>query len=413
MWPEASQRFSIIVATRERPRSLLRTLRAIRQLDYPNFEVVVVGDALADDALSGAEWGWLRFVRFDQPNLSAARNAGVAAAAGDVLAFIDDDAVPEPTWLTHHDSSLLESGATASVGFVRGPDGIRFQSRFHSIDREARTHDERADGESPFVPDLPEGRAVKLIGANMAIRSDVLRALGGFDSNYHYFLEDSDISLRLSDAGHRSVVTPLAEVHHSLEPSCLRTARRAPRTLFDVGRSAAIFLRRHSREPVEEFLEFTAKDERKRAVDRMIRGDLEPGDIRRLMHSLRIGWSEGISCSLECLPRLPTGPEIFLKVSPLPAGHQVLVSRRFGRASALRHATDLARRTARASVFSFSLTSWRHTVRYTERGVWLHAGGQFRETESTGRRFRWCRFARRADEEIDRVAKRRGLDDGK
>ena len=120
MWLEASQRFSIIVATRERPRSLLRTLRAIRQLDYPNFEVVVVGDALADDALSGAEWGWLRFVRFDQPNLSAARNAGVAAAAGDVLAFIDDDAVPEPTWLTHHGSSLLESGATASVGFVRG-----------------------------------------------------------------------------------------------------------------------------------------------------------------------------------------------------------------------------------------------------------------------------------------------------
>jgi hypothetical protein len=88
-----------------------------------------------------------------------------------VLAFIDDDAVPEPTWLTHHDSSLLESGATASVGFVRGPDGIRFQSRFHSIDREARTHDERADGESPFVPDLPEGRAVKLIGTNMAIRT--------------------------------------------------------------------------------------------------------------------------------------------------------------------------------------------------------------------------------------------------
>jgi GT2 family glycosyltransferase len=412
MQPEASERFSVIVASRDRPKSLLRTLRAIRQLDYPEFEVVVVGDSAAEAALNEAGWDWVTFIAFDEPNLSAARNVGVLAAAGEVLAFIDDDAVPEPLWLHHHSAALRETGAAASVGFVRGPDGIGFQSRFQTIDSTAETHDEKSFGDGPFLPDLPAELAVKLIGTNMAVRKKALLGVGGFDPAYRYFLEDSDLSLRLRNAGYRAVVTPLAEVHHALAASPRRTRWRAPRTLFDIGRSTAVFSRRHSDRKADEMFERARNRERRKAVRQMVRGTLEPGDVARLMQTFFAGWEKGMSCDLPGLSPLIDEPAAFRRVPTLKCGHQVLTSRLPGRRAALREAEQVSLRgEGRASVFSFSLTSWPHSVRYTEHGVWLHSGGQFRDVGATGGRFRWCRFASRADEEITRVANRRGLHD--
>lgn len=412
MQPEASERFSVIVASRDRPKSLLRTLRAIRQLDYPDFEVLVVGDRLAGTALDAEGWDWVTFVQFDDANLSAARNVGALAAGGDVLAFIDDDAVPEPLWLYHHNSALRETDAAASVGFVRGPDGIRFQSRFQTIDTYAGTHDEKSFGDSPFLPDLSAELAVKLIGTNMAVRKEVLLGIGGFDPAYRYYLEDSDLSIRLRKAGHRAVVTPLAEVHHALAASPRRTGWRVPRTLFDIGRSTAIYLRRHSAGDVDELFERARTQERRKAVRQMVRGALEPGDVARLMQTFVAGWEEGVSRDLAGLSPLIGKPTAFRRVPPLKGGHEVLTSRLTGRRAALRDAEQVTLLgDGRVSVFSFSLTSWPQSVRYTEHGVWLHSGGQFRDAGATGRRFRWCRFASRADEEITRVAKRRGLHD--
>lgn len=412
MKQEASERFSVIVASRGRPKSLLRTLLAIRQLDYPEFEVVVVGDSAAGAALNESACDWVSFVSFDEPNLSAARNAGALVAGGEVLAFIDDDAVPEPLWLWRHYEGLRETGAAASVGFVRGPDGIGFQSRFQTIDPNAETHEEPFSGDTAFLPELSPGRAVKLIGTNTAIRKEALLALGGFDPSYRYFLEDSDLSIRLRDAGFAAVVTPLAEVHHALAASPRRAVGREPRSLFDIGRSTAIFLRRHAGADPAEMLERTSCRERRRAIRHMVRGGLEPRDIVRLMQSYSDGWSEGMSCDLGELPPLSVGPAGFQRVLPLTSGHKVLTVRRPGRRSALREAGQASQRgESRSSVFSFSLTSWAHSVLYTETGVWLHTGGQFRDVGMTGKRFRWCRFASRANEEITRVAKRRGLQD--
>lgn len=412
MQPGAAERFSVIVASRDRPKSLLRTLRAIRQLDYPEFEVVVVGDTAAGSALHDSEWNWVTYVAFDEPNLSSARNAGVLAAGGDILAFVDDDAVPEPLWLSHHLAGLRETGAAASVGFVRGPDGIGFQSRFQTIDPNAETHEEHFYGDNPFLPDLLPARAVKLVGTNTAIRKDVLLELGGFDTNYRYFLEDSDLSIRLRRAGYAAVVSPLAEVHHALAASPRRMVGREPRSLFDIGRSTAIFLRRHSDADPVEMLDRARVRERRKAIRHMVRGGLEPGEVDRLMQGLSDGWDDGLSSNLERLPSLPKVPTGFRRVPPLKSGHQVLTVRRPGRRSALREAEqDVLRGENRWTVFSFSLTSWAHTVIYTETGVWLHTGGQFRDTGATGRCFRWCRFASRANEEIARVAKRRGLQD--
>ena len=93
---------SIVIASRERPESLLWCLKGIDGLDYPEFEVVVAACPAGAGALERAGLdSRVKLRRFDEANIAAARNAGIAAAGGEIVAFIDDDAVPEPTWLRH------------------------------------------------------------------------------------------------------------------------------------------------------------------------------------------------------------------------------------------------------------------------------------------------------------------------
>ena len=96
----SSPTVSVIVVSRGRAADLPLCLLGISQLEYPNFEVVLVADR---EGLSAARdlpfFDDLKSVEFNDANISAARNLGIAEAAGEIVAFIDDDAVPEPSWL--------------------------------------------------------------------------------------------------------------------------------------------------------------------------------------------------------------------------------------------------------------------------------------------------------------------------
>ena len=82
-----------------------------------------------------------------------------------------------------------------------------------------------------------------------AAASDVynrqLVALGGFDPAFHYFLDETDLNMRLARAGHATAIAPLAEVHHGFAANALRAANRVPRDLFDIGARWAVFHRKH------------------------------------------------------------------------------------------------------------------------------------------------------------------------
>lgn len=103
---------SVIIVSRGRPDALRRCLLGVAQLQYRAFEVVVVacplGIAVTEQAGFLSE---IKCVEFDEANISAARNLGLQHAAGDIVAFIDDDAVPEPLWLHH----LVAPAARADV----------------------------------------------------------------------------------------------------------------------------------------------------------------------------------------------------------------------------------------------------------------------------------------------------------
>jgi hypothetical protein len=106
---------SVVVCTRDRPEQIKKCLSRLAGQKYPSYEVVVVDNAPTSDALrevvegqpgEGAEF---RYCVERRPGLSWARNAGIAAAASDVIAFLDDDDEPDEHWL-----------AGVADGFARG-----------------------------------------------------------------------------------------------------------------------------------------------------------------------------------------------------------------------------------------------------------------------------------------------------
>ena len=67
------------------------------------------------------------------------------------------------------------------------------------------------------------------VGVNSAFRAMALNQIGGFDEQFHYFLDESDVCLRLYKAGWGATIAPFAEVHHAYAESSERAANRAPR----------------------------------------------------------------------------------------------------------------------------------------------------------------------------------------
>jgi glycosyltransferase involved in cell wall biosynthesis len=113
---------SVLIVSRGRPQPLMRTLTGISQVQYWNFEVVVVADPDGIAAAEGLPFvSDLKLVTFDESNISAARNLGLTQIAGEIIAFIDDDGVPEPMWLPH----LVAPAARPEVAAMGGCEGAK------------------------------------------------------------------------------------------------------------------------------------------------------------------------------------------------------------------------------------------------------------------------------------------------
>lgn len=220
---------TVIVATRERPESLRGCLRSLLALDYPHFEIVVVDndpqtDATARLLRSEFPGDKVRYVREDRRGLAAAHNCGIEAAAGELLAFTDDDVVADPDWL----------GALAE-GFTLGEDVAAVTGLIRPMELRTRAqllleqHGDFGKGFVPQVFDLSARRPEDPLypftagqlgsGANMAFDAAALRAMGGFDPamGTGTVSRGGDDLLALFSvvaSGHRLVYQPGAVVFH-------------------------------------------------------------------------------------------------------------------------------------------------------------------------------------------------------
>lgn len=402
---------SVVVVSRGRADTLKRCLLALSQLQYDPFEIVVVADAEGITAAESMPFAaHLKLHPFDKANISAARNLGLTHAAGEVVAFIDDDAVAEPQWLHYLVAPAARTDVTAMGGFVRARNGISFQWRARSLDALGEAHELDLHPQQATVLTPPAGRGVKTEGTNMAFRRTALIGLGGFDPAFHYFLDETDLNMRLAQAGHATAIAPLAQVHHGFAANGSRTAARVPRDLFDIGASRAVFQRKHVAEHqrVPQWARLRMS-ERVRLLGHLVAGGLEPRDLRHLMRRLDNGYAEGLVRPINPA-QLPVHPASPFQPFPCKPRKSAMIVTRPARVRKDRaQAAERVRGGEIVTVLNMSPTALFHHLRFEADGVWVQRGGLFGRADRDAPLFRLTTRARRAEKERKRVAAQRGL----
>ncbi|MFN8076570.1 MAG: glycosyltransferase family 2 protein [Kineosporiaceae bacterium] len=245
---------SIVVPTAGRAEQLSRCVDSLVAQDYPHLEVVIV-DNNADSSDSRrvlAEHlaaGRIRLVHEPDGGSSEARNAGLAAATGEIIAQTDDDVIAHPRWV----SALVEQFDAPDVALVTGlvvPTGhdTRAQELFEEYGGfgkgfAARTFDlDRHRGDGLLYP-FTTGSLGS--GNNVAYRTEVVRALGGYDpllgpGSVVRAGQDLDLFLRVLFSGATIRYTPAAVVRHEHR----RTMPELERQILNYGRGlAAVMLK--------------------------------------------------------------------------------------------------------------------------------------------------------------------------
>ena len=287
---------SIVVVSRKRPAELGLCVAALTLQSHPRIEVVLVADAASLQLRPDLP---LKRIRFDVANIAAARNLGIGSAAAEVIAFIDDDAVAEPTWAARLADPFNDPRVIAATGSTRGPDGMRWQVRAERIGPDGPAPLE-VPGKAVTLLAPRDGTVLSTLGTNCAFRRDALLAAGGFDPAFAYHLDESDLNLRLAARfpSAASALVPLAEVTHGTAAGTVRDAARLPHDLRPIGRSAVIFARRHGGDPAAE-----GRRQRQRLLRLMVAGRLDPSRVAPLMATLAEGQAEAAALPAPPLPK--------------------------------------------------------------------------------------------------------------
>lgn len=397
---------SVVVVSRGRPDSLALCLTGLSRLHYQTYEIIVVADPIgiaAAKTLVFAEH--LKLIEFDQPNISAARNLGISAAAGEIVAFLDDDAVPEPGWLFHLAAAFDDPEVAAAGGFVLGRNGISYQWKARSVGPDGTCAPLSVDETRPTVLKPPAGQAIKTEGTNMAVRFHALQKLGGFDESFRFFLDETDLNMRLARLGYATAIVPFAVVHHAYASSPRRQRNRAVLDLRDVGRSSALFWRKHGvQKDWPHYRRALVQEQRLRVIAQMRDGLLEPGDVRHALRSLASGLDEGFACQIEP-PFKVSRPHGALVLFPTRAVKEPLTlsAGLFGRPALRAKAARLAAEGHTVSLFCLSPTAVFHTVLFSRDGYWLQRGGLFGKSLRNGPLFRLTSRTKRVRQEVERV----------
>jgi len=197
-------RVSIVICTYNGEATLEETCAAVGRLQYPDFEVVLVDDGSTDRSAEIGRAHGFRVISTANRGLSAARNTGLEAATGSIVAYLDDDGAPDIHWLMYL-ADAFERTDDVAVGGPNLPvpaDGAIADAV--AVAPGNPTHVLVSDREAEHIP-----------GCNAAFRTEPLRSIGGFDSQFRVAGDDVDVCWRLQDAGGRiGYCAPAVVWHH-------------------------------------------------------------------------------------------------------------------------------------------------------------------------------------------------------
>lgn len=223
---------SVIIPAYNAAATLPACLTALAAQTYPRdrYEVIVVDDGSQDTTAEIAAAAGVRVIRQANAGPAAARNAGAAAAQGELLLFTDADCAPVPGWI----SALVGAFADPLVAGAKGAYLTQQRGlvpRFTQLEYEDR-YDRMAGAETIDFVDT----------YSAAYRQEIFQANGGFDTIFPTAsVEDQELSFRLAEKGYRLVFVPQARVYHRHNP----TLRAYLRRKFYIGYWKALLARWH------------------------------------------------------------------------------------------------------------------------------------------------------------------------
>jgi GT2 family glycosyltransferase len=200
---------SVIVPAHNSESTIDECVRSLLGLRYPSdrLELLIVDNRSTDGTVGALRPYADRIVVLEERRrgAAAARNAGIAGAGGEVVAFTDADCVVDQDWLRRLVEPLQDPGVGISGGTILARPSANDVERFGE-----EIHDHRRAIEVYQPP--------YAITMSWASRREFLRALGGFDERFIRG-QDVDLSYRVSQAGYALAFVPEAVVYHRNETS--------------------------------------------------------------------------------------------------------------------------------------------------------------------------------------------------
>ena len=182
---------SVVVATYNGSRTLANCLESLKRLNYPDYEVIVIDDGSRDRTPEIAkEFSYVRYIRQENQGLSAARNAGIRAAIGEIVAFTDDDCRADEDWLYYLVNDLVRGNFAGIGGHNFLPPEDSSVAAAVVVSPGGPAHVMITDREAEHIP-----------GCNMAIYKWALEQIGMFDPIFRKAGDDVDVCWRLQDSG--------------------------------------------------------------------------------------------------------------------------------------------------------------------------------------------------------------------
>lgn len=294
---------SVVITTDNRLSHLKNLVSSLRFQDSRNFEVIVVAGPTPDGTLQyvNSLGPSVRLARCDERNISKARNAGIAIATGEIVAFIDDDAIPEPSWTTKIARAFANPKLGVFGGALRDHTGFSYQAVVSSCDRfgDAYTYSTVDEAmKRGVVQSKPKAsQFFSPTGANSAFRRQALLEVGGFDELFAYFLDETDVTLRILERGWQCTYDTSCEVTHRYAPSTTRISRNIPASIFSEVRSKVYFILRHAKhfyrkKQIEDTISLYEANMQARVEGLYSSGQITLEHAQRLKDELRSGSAE-------------------------------------------------------------------------------------------------------------------------
>ena len=229
--------FSVIVPTYNRIELLKKTLESLFRQNFKDYEVVVVNDGSSDkthEYLSRlSETSHFKYFRHANSGLAATRQAGLLHAAGEYIAFTDDDCIVPSDWLQKfHD--IFQQHGIAGVGgsTVTGNPSNPFAQASDMINNYFKSAMNGAENEIPF-----------LTGNNVAYTHASLEKVGGPDERFRMGAEDRDLLFRVVQSGGRMIYDQSIVVTHYNDADFIRFVKHQ----FEFGKGSYLYYASHSR----------------------------------------------------------------------------------------------------------------------------------------------------------------------